>query len=269
MIGNSATKVKGFTLTYMTTVVKYKKLELLCVPETVYPYRAGRLKLDRVLASDQIYRDAKKGDIASDQMISSVLPDLTRAQAIEHILTHGDCPWTTAELRALKQERHNQLINYLVSNFTDPNGLTYPRSRIETVLKEAKVQVDHNKTAEQNFNKFRRKIVDLIALKPKLGLKLTINVSPQDAVKLSSSIHKYIVNSNYATDQVELELDVPADQVQRVQHMLTQLEGPTTPRLSTPGLTTPGLTPQSTTMTTPQAPRKSKKGKKGKKGIRT
>ena len=97
------------------SIVKYKKngasAEIRCVPGMVMKYRDTPCAQNEVLMSDVIYKNAKKGNVLSDE-------DKTKLFGMEHhdqvsmihtMLTKGDCPLTVKELKEIRDTKTNAL----------------------------------------------------------------------------------------------------------------------------------------------------------------
>ena len=80
-----------------TTVVKYQKLEIICNQGSIEAYREGKSCLDDTLITQEIYKDAKKADRASEADIVEVFQHKDMSKALDEIIKKGDYQISTAE----------------------------------------------------------------------------------------------------------------------------------------------------------------------------
>ena len=102
-----------------------------------------------VLADVKIFKDEKKGDIASEHLLAKVFPSKTEEEIIFEILMKGECQIPTSYLNKLREERKKHVINYIAENAI--NGQTkgkYTYSMIEREVLKLKYNFDHNKSIE-------------------------------------------------------------------------------------------------------------------------
>ena len=91
-----------------TTVVKYQKLEIICNRGAVEAYRAGKTKLDDAVVTQEIYKDAKKADRASDADLMNVFKHKDISKALDEILCKGNFQLSTAERKKKVEEKKNK-----------------------------------------------------------------------------------------------------------------------------------------------------------------
>eukprot|EP00767_Chilomastix_cuspidata_P002193 gnl/Chilomastix_cuspidata/2318.p1 GENE.gnl/Chilomastix_cuspidata/2318~~gnl/Chilomastix_cuspidata/2318.p1 ORF type:complete len:259 (+),score=42.95 gnl/Chilomastix_cuspidata/2318:25-777(+) len=114
------------------------RYELLVKPQTVRLFRKKELGMSKVLITDTIFTDAKKGDAASLEAVLADLEVESPNEALEFILMRGHYDLTTAERAMMVEEKRNQIIAHIHMNFTDPTGKPVPRVRVENALKSLK-----------------------------------------------------------------------------------------------------------------------------------
>lgn len=149
-------------------IVSYKGLEVLANPDTVSKYRDGKLKMDKVLFSDQIYKDSKKGRVPSEQDLHKVFSDLeiSSNDYLDHILQHGHYQMTTKERQELTDQRRRKVVTYFVNNYLDPNtGISHPPQRIEQALENIKAKIDYTIPFNKQVNEIHKKFMGVILLK--------------------------------------------------------------------------------------------------------
>ena len=160
-------------------IVRYKNLEILCHPETVIKYRQKKLPLSKVLITeDNIYKNVKKGDIASDSDIKKALQkdDITLTQAFEILLEKGDFQMTTKERQELTLQRRLRLVEYFHENFLDPktNG-PHPKTRIDAAFEQIKAKINFEMSFDKNAEEIRKAILGILPIKPNDSNNAIIN----------------------------------------------------------------------------------------------
>ena len=73
----------------MTTTVSFSvgllKCEIICKKETVLAYRNKELSMDDVVASEEIYKNASKGDVLSNIDFSYLFGNVSKQEALQII----------------------------------------------------------------------------------------------------------------------------------------------------------------------------------------
>lgn len=150
------------------TICSYRGLELLCHKDAISLFREGRLGLDKILQADVVFTDAKKMRQASAaEMAAAFDADVSERECMEEILLHGSYQQSTAERRALTEQRRAQLVNFFVTSFVEPrSGFPHPASRVAAALREAKFKVDIDVHIDVQRRKATKALQGILALKP-------------------------------------------------------------------------------------------------------
>jgi len=158
-------------------VVRYKhgktNFEVGCKVGTVLKYRKGQLGYEGVLASEEIFKDIKKGDRPSaDELNAAFNTDDVKAIA-KLIVDRGDVQLNDAERREILEKKRNEIINYIHKYFIDPKTKTMiPVTRIDNALTELKIKVEPDQPTEKQFKKFSRNYQVFLPLKEQKSLVL-------------------------------------------------------------------------------------------------
>jgi len=213
----------------MTAIVKYQdqgiNVELMCKSGMVLGYRNGTIAMDKVIISEDLYKNAKKGDKLSESDRDKVFEGLTEREYLDLILTKGHYPMTTQELRELKKQKTQALVQYIVCTFCNAKEQSYTVSTIESVLKKKNINVDPKKSPVNMFNEIRKKLEGTIVLKPKPGLKQSFKVAYKDYGQVQSALNKYIVDEHHCKGgYAEFEIDVPPTDLERVLPVINKYE---------------------------------------------
>ncbi|GIQ87602.1 hypothetical protein KIPB_009676 [Kipferlia bialata] len=152
----------------MSQVVSYKTgkycFELLVKPDTILPFRAGKLQRGSVLFLDDIFTNASKGDRASEALVIEGM-GCTGTEAIDTILKKGHFQLSTQERKKMCEEKRNAVITYFVRYYADPAGRPIPRTRIEAALDTIKgLRFDPFEIADRQAQQLESKVRDLVRM---------------------------------------------------------------------------------------------------------
>jgi len=161
---------------------KGESFEILLDPEIVESVKFGGKELDifEDLAINAVFRDAKKGDHASEEVMHRIFStkDIEKIAAI--IVNEGDIQLTTEQRKSMQKARHKQIVTYISQNAINPQTRTpHPPQRIENAMAEAKVHIDPFKPVEVQVQTI------LEALKPLLPIRfeklaIAVKLGPDD-----------------------------------------------------------------------------------------
>jgi ribosome maturation protein SDO1 len=147
------------------------------------PYDAQKLKngeevdLEKALAIDEVFKDAKKGDRASDVTVKKVFGTTDVLVIARRIVMEGEIQLTTDQRRKMTEEKRKQIVTYIARNAINPLAKApHPPQRIENAMAEARVHIDPFKSVESQVKGVLDAIKVLIPIrieKATLAVKLT------------------------------------------------------------------------------------------------
>jgi len=147
------------------------------------PYVAQKLKngeevdLERALAIDEVFKDAKKGDRASEETVKKVFGTNDILVVAKRIVMEGEIQLTTDQRRKMTEEKRKQIVTYIARNAINPLAKApHPPQRIENAMEEARVHVDPFKSVERQVKDVLDAIKVLIPIrieKATLAVKLS------------------------------------------------------------------------------------------------
>jgi ribosome maturation protein SDO1 len=151
-------------------VLRYSKkghvFSILIDSEKAVDFRNGKVSLDDVIATDDIFTDVKKGIRASEHELKEVFGTNDSRKVAEIMIRDGELPVTTKQKSNALEEKRKQIINIIVRNGVDPKtGIPHPPQRIESSMEEAKVSIDEHKTAEEQVPEILKAITAIIPIK--------------------------------------------------------------------------------------------------------
>ena len=179
-------------------IVKYKNLEIICFPNTISKFRKGQLNRDLVLAINQIFKNAQKGNKASDKDIKKVFGNKTFIESIEEILHKGEFQLTSQERKELTQQKRNEILQYFHANYINPsNNLPHPITRYENAFTQLKINIDYLLPTDKQVREIHKKLSGIIPMKHKqLYLTISLNKSNRKHVKSIYNFAKVVGTQN-------------------------------------------------------------------------
>lgn len=199
------------------TIIKHKSFEVICYPETISKFRANNLSADKTYLTPTIFRSASKGDVAKAADLQKAFNTSDQSQCLLIILNKGEFKLTTNELRQLTEQKRREIIHYVHSSFLNPKtNLPYTLSVIETALKDSKMRVDSTQSATSQFDKHRKKFVEIIPLKniETVHGKILIPYITWNKKGVQSHFHTSatVLKEDYDTSGVSIEISLNQQQ---------------------------------------------------------
>ncbi len=165
--------------------------EVLVDPNLAQKMREGEdVRLEDLLAIDEVFKDSSKGDRVSDEHIEKTFGTSDVLMVAKRIVMEGDIQLTTEQRRKMTEEKHKRIVTYISQHAINPQTKTpHPPQRIENAMNEAKIHVDPFKPVEAQV----KDVLD--AIKPLIPIRLEKTTI---AVKLSADnygkVYKDIVD---------------------------------------------------------------------------
>ena len=146
------------------------KFEILVDPDAALKFRssAGKedLDWDQALASEFVFKDAEKGDQASEHVLQEVFETTNVHTIAKRILLKGEVQLTTEQRRDLTEKKRKMVVATIVRNAINPQtNAPHPPQRIETAMEEAKVHIDPFKPADEQVQMVLNAIKILIPIR--------------------------------------------------------------------------------------------------------
>ena len=171
-------------------IVRLKTLgenfEILADPDLALTYKEGKdIPLNEILAVDCIFKDARAGDKASEDIMSKIFDTHDVNNVADQILKKGELHLTTQQKKHLLEERKKQIINIIAKNAINPQTKSpHPPGRIKKAMEEVKINVTISKSAKEQVD------TAVKALRPILPLKFErISIVAKIPLKYSGNIH--------------------------------------------------------------------------------
>ncbi|PIU22432.1 MAG: ribosome assembly factor SBDS [Candidatus Diapherotrites archaeon CG08_land_8_20_14_0_20_30_16] len=189
--------------------------EILVDPDLALEIKNGNKELannlSRLLATDEIYKDSRKGDRVSEKVLQDHFGTVDLLQVVDAILKKGHLDLTTEQKRKLAEAKRKELIDYIVRNSINPmNKAPYPFQRVESALEIAKITIDSQKSIESQIDKIIEKLSIVLPMDFKKYV-FKVNVPIQYAGRVNGIINKYeILERKWEPASFHFTAKVPA-----------------------------------------------------------
>lgn len=131
------------------------RFEVLVDPDMALDLQeGGDVDVRDMLAAEKVFKDASRGDEASEEMMEEVFGTTDPVESAEQIVLEGDVQLTAEQRNRIKEEKRKQLINTIARNAINPqqNDAPHPPSRIERALEEGDFRIDPMKSVEEQVD---------------------------------------------------------------------------------------------------------------------
>jgi len=155
-----------------------KRYEILIDPTLVDAYRndAQSVDLDDLLATDEVWHDARAGDRPTSDDLHSAFGTADLADCVSKIMNKGSIQLTTAQRKKRIIAIRTAIIHRISSTAIDPRSkMPHPPSRIETALEESRYSIDPFLSIDRQVNdaiKLMRPIIPLKFATARLAFRI-------------------------------------------------------------------------------------------------
>jgi len=146
--------------------------EILVDPYLAKDFKEGRdVPVEEILATPYVFKDAHKGDKASEHEMEKIFGTSDPYEIAKIILRKGEVQLTAEQRRQMLEEKRRYIATIIHRHAVDPRtGYPHPVDRILRAMEEAGVHVDLFKDAEAQVPGVIK------AIRPLLPIKLEMKV---------------------------------------------------------------------------------------------
>ena len=152
------------------------KFEVLIDPNAVDRIKEGKIDIENDIASDQVFKDAKKGEKAGEELLEEVFKSDNIALIVTEIVKKGQIQLTTEQKHKMVEDKRKQIITTISRESINPQtNAPNPPARIEAAMEEAKIHIDPFKPVNEQINSVLKELKVIIPIrmeKVKLALRL-------------------------------------------------------------------------------------------------
>lgn len=143
-----------------------KHFEIYVDPHLALEVKQGReLDMRSVLASQEIFKDAKKGDKAAESSIEETFGTADIFAAAKEIIRKGEIQLTTEQRRQMVEDKKRAIVAKIAREAYNPQTKTpHPPARIEKAIEEARVSIDPFESADSQATKIVKALRSIIPI---------------------------------------------------------------------------------------------------------
>jgi len=169
-----------------------EKFELLVDPYLAMDVKKGKdVNFDDLLASESVFKDAKKGEVKSEETLNKTFGTTELTAIVKKIIVNGEVQLTTQQRREMMDKKRKEIISLITKNAINPQTKgPHPINRIENAMEEAKIQIDLHKSTQEQIPKIIAELKKLLPISFE-KLQLSIIIPAQYTGKGSGIIRKY------------------------------------------------------------------------------
>ncbi|MGB9938121.1 MAG: ribosome assembly factor SBDS [Methanobacterium sp.] len=128
--------------------------EVLVDPDLASDFKRGKeIEIEKILAVEEVFKDAKKGDKASEEAMMKAFESTDPLEAAAMIIKKGNVQLTAQQRKEMQEEKRKKIITKITREAINPQTkLPHPARRIEIAMEEAKIHIDPFKSVDEQVN---------------------------------------------------------------------------------------------------------------------
>jgi len=125
--------------------------EILVDPDLASDFKRGEdIKIEDVLAVEEVFKDARKGDKASEEAMMKAFSTVDPMEAAPTIIKKGHVQLTAQQRKEMQEEKRKMIVSTITRESINPQTkLPHPARRIEIAMEECKIHVDPFKSVDE------------------------------------------------------------------------------------------------------------------------
>ncbi len=158
--------------------------EVLVDPDGALALRRGdSVNIEEILAVEDVFENASRGDRSAEEDLIKAFETTDVAIIAEMIIKKGEISLTAEQRKQIIENKRRQVIEIIARNAINPQTKTpHPPARIEQAMKEAKVNIDPSKSADELVNIAMKAIRPLIPIRfeeVEVAVKIPADYAPK------------------------------------------------------------------------------------------
>lgn len=125
--------------------------EILVDPDLASDFKRGEdIKIEDILAVEEVFKDARKGDKASEEAMMKAFSTVDPIEAAPTIIKKGHVQLTAQQRKEMQEEKRKMIVATITRESINPQTkLPHPARRIEIAMEECKIHVDPFKSVDE------------------------------------------------------------------------------------------------------------------------
>jgi len=195
------------------TIARIKKtgkhFEIIVDLDSALKFKKGEISSIEA-EKDRIFRDSKKGDVASGSELQEAFGTTDIKSIIEKIIKQGEIQLTQEHREEEKEKKEKQIIDFIARNAIDPQtGNPISPGRIKSALEQSHINIK-NKPIEDQMQEIINELRKIIPIKIETK-KVKITVPAIQTGKVYGMINQYKEKEKWLDDgSLEVIVSVPA-----------------------------------------------------------
>jgi ribosome maturation protein SDO1 len=169
-----------------------ERFEVLVDPDLASDFKRGeKVQIEDILAVEEVFKDAKKGDRASEEAMNKAFDTADPLQAAAAIIRKGQVQLTAQQRREMQEEKRRMIVAKISREAINPQTkLPHPTRRIEIAMEEAKIRVDPFKSVDEQLTSTLKAISRLIPIRLE-KVQVAIHIPGEDTGRVFGIISQY------------------------------------------------------------------------------
>ncbi len=128
--------------------------EILVDPEMAADFKRGEaIEVQEILAVEEVFKDAKKGDKASEEAMIKAFNTTDILDVAATIIRKGQVQLTAQQRKEMTEEKRRKIVATITREAINPQTkLPHPARRIEIAMEESKIHIDPFKSVDEQVN---------------------------------------------------------------------------------------------------------------------
>lgn len=194
--------------------ISNQTFEILVNSKLALSLRNGEnVRIEDILAYPAIYKNARRGELASMQDLKKAFGTTDTYKIAEKIVKDGDVQITAEQRKEMIEQKKNQIASLISKRCINPQtNSPHPMQRILNAMEEAGISIDPFLDAETQFKKVVEKLKSYLPLKVQ-KLIIRFKIPPEFASKSYSLLRSFgnIKNEVWQDDgSLKIDLEVPS-----------------------------------------------------------
>ncbi len=191
--------------------------EVVVDPDKAVAFKEGvAVDIDEVVKAQDVFFDAKKGELASEERIKEVFGTTDPLAVAQFILKEGEVQLTAEHRAKVREHKYNQLVQLISRNACDPKTkLPHPETRIRNAMEEARIAIDEFKKPQDQIGDVLQKLRPLLPISIE-STTVEVTLSATNAAKAYGMLQSFgtLKNEAWLNDgSFKGNLELPAGMV--------------------------------------------------------
>lgn len=194
--------------------INNENYEILVKSELAYKYsQKKQISLSKILITDDIFKDSKKGLKASENDLKKAFGTLDILIIADRILKKGNLQLTAVQRRRMVEEKRKQIIDFISKQSINPKtNLPHPPVRIEQALETIHFSVDPYKKIEEQSKEAIKNLRTILPISIE-KMSVSVKIPPEYAGRSYGTIKSFgtLKNESWGNDgSLLIIIELPA-----------------------------------------------------------